>query len=218
MLHAVLTGDVVASSKIKEERPLLNEILKNAFQTVQKQRPNLIAAPFDIFRGDSFQGVLAEPEFALQSSLLIRALLRSRQPEQESHSWDARIAIGIGTIEYLAERGSEGDGEAYRRSGPRLDTLKGEHRLSIQTPWDALNEEMETEAALLDAIIAKWSPAQAETIIKLLEDKVQKQIAKELGVSQAAVHYRAKGAGWFAVEKFLDRYKTVIQNQLAEKA
>lgn len=212
-IYAVITGDVVDSSKVdKEYRDLLIDTLKVAFKMVNDLTGDEgMPASFDIYRGDSFQGIIADPALALTASLIIRSSLRKAQPESSSVSWDARTAIGLGSIDYLPDDVSEGDGEAYRRSGPLLDKMKSEQRLTINTPWNETDEEMSVQAALLDAVIAKWSPNQAEVVLELIESKSRKIISEQLGISQVAVHYRVKGAGWFAVKKLLDRYKSVIQ-------
>ncbi|MEX0770906.1 MAG: SatD family protein [Balneolaceae bacterium] len=218
-LYAVITGDIVDSSKItKEEHSLLLDTLKSAFEDITSLYADKKeeAIPFDIFRGDSFQGLIPHPESALAASLLIRASLRKNQPESSAVSWDARTAIGIGTIDYPPKNISEGDGEAYRRSGPLLDKMKTHQRLSIITPWKEMNEEMNVQAALMDAVIAKWSPEQAEIVLELLEGKSRKLIGQQYGISQAAVHYRVKGAAWSAVEKFLHRYEFLIKQKWPE--
>lgn len=214
-LYAVVTGDIAESSGIHGNlRGELVDTLKQSFSLVEKHAPSPgVTSPFEIFRGDSFQGVLADPSYALRCLMFIRTTLRSHQPEQVSKNWDARISAGIGTIDYLTERGSEGDGDAYRRSGPYLDQMKGEKFTSIITPWESVNRELNTETALLDALISKWTPFQAETVQKLMEGKIQREIGDELGVSQSAVHYRTKGAGWFAVNTFLERFESLIIQQ-----
>lgn len=211
-IYAVLTGDLVASSKFSgEDRQRMVEVLKGAFRSVgELQQP----AGFEIHRGDSFQGLMEDPSHALAASLLIRSSLRKEQPDSSPENWDARTAIGIGTIEYLPDRISEGNGEAYRRSGPLLDEMKGGRRLRLHTPWQAVDEELNTQAALLDAVIAKWSSAQAEVVFELLGGRSRKEIGRNLGISQAAVHYRVKGAGWEAIERFLERYRSLINMKI----
>ncbi len=211
--YAVLTGDLVDSSKLSpEHRQRMLEILKEAFAAVDEL---LEPAGFEIYRGDSFQGLVKDPSRALEASLVIRSTLRMDQPDDAPVNWDARTAIGIGTLENLPERVSEGTGEAYRRSGPLLDDMKGDRRLRLATPWEEIDEELNTQAALLDAVIAKWSPGQAEVVCALLGGRSRKEIGRNLGISQAAVHYRVKGAGWTAVERFLERYRAVLKSKIS---
>ena len=160
-IYAVLTGDLIGSSRfnIKEREELLF-ILKDSFKIIS---PDIITSQFVIFRGDSFQGVLSRPDEALNAALIIRASLLSKFKGKRTRL-DARIAIGIGTIDYLPrDQAGEGDGEAFRNSGPELDKMKkGEQNLIIKTPWNEINEELQTECSLLDALIQRWTKEQAE--------------------------------------------------------
>jgi hypothetical protein len=74
-LYAVVTGDIISSSKFKEKQhEHLLSALKSSFRTIEEIWPNIIYAPFGIYRGDSFQGVLSKPEKALHVALVIRAM------------------------------------------------------------------------------------------------------------------------------------------------
>lgn len=211
-IYAVLTGDVVNSSdSTGDEKDVLISSIKDAFNTVEKNIKSERPFPaFDIFRGDSFQGVLPHPGDALKAALIIRSSLIKQAENYKEADWDARIAIGIGAIDYLSDNISESDGPAYRNSGPVLDNLKTDNKLAITTPIEEHNNEFSASCALLDAVISKWTPPQAGITLRLLQNQPKKKIGKELDISQAAVHYRVKTAGWFAVEKFLERYQQVM--------
>lgn len=215
MDYAVITGDIVASSQLEaRHKNAQNEVLKDAFNEIRKVDTASNSLPsFHIFRGDSFQGLMNQPKNALEAAIQIRARLRKSQPEEVNNNWDARIAIGTGSVDYLPENVTEGDGEAYRNSGPVLDNLKGNFRLAIQTPDKELNDEFKALCALTDAVIAKWTPSQAEVIIMLLKGYTPKKMSEKLNISQTAIHYRIKGASWFAIERLLQRYKQVISHQ-----
>jgi hypothetical protein len=212
-LFAVITGDIVDSSKLSiSQRDQFLKILKTSFINVEKIFPNTMHSPFEIHRGDSFQGVLSKPEKALPVSIIIRVNLRKGlEVKRRRKALDARIAVGIGSIDFLPEgRGTEGDGEAFRLSGPILDKMKGDQRLIIRTPQKNIHEEFDTECALLDALINKWSNEQAQAILCHIRGLTQKETAKELHISQPAVRFRLKGAGSWAVELFLERYNRLI--------
>jgi hypothetical protein len=100
-IYAVLTGDLIGSSRFRIQQR--EEVLSNLKDSFQEISLDIIASPFVVFRGDSFQGVLARPEEALKATLIIRASLLSRFKEKRTRL-DARIAIGIGTIDYLVYR------------------------------------------------------------------------------------------------------------------
>ncbi len=213
-IYAVLTGDLIGSSRFRiEEREEILSNLKDSFKIIS---PDIIASPFVVFRGDSFQGVLSRPDEALNAALIIRASLLSKFKGKRTRL-DARIAIGIGTIDYLPrDQAGEGDGEAFRNSGPELDKMKkGEQNLIIRTPWTEINEEFRTECALLDALIQRWTKEQAEVILYQIQKKVtQEGIAQILSISQPAVFQRLKTGGYWAVQVFLERFKVIIQEKV----
>lgn len=210
-LFGVITGDIVNSSKIDvNKRDLLLDTLKCAFNEVSIDDNSIIQTPFQIYRGDSFQGVLMKPEKTLFAGLIIRSVLRYKFALKQSDALDSRISIGIGSINYSADTSAEGDGEAFRFSGPMLDNMKTAQRFSIVTPWSDFNKELFTQCALLDAIIHKWSAQQAEVISCLLKGFTQEEISNKIGISQPAIRKRLLSAGGYAIEKLVDRFESII--------
>ncbi len=236
-IYAVLTGDLIGSSRFRIQQR--EEVLSNLKDSFKKISPDIIASPFVIFRGDSFQGVLSRPDEALNAALIIRASLLSKFKGKRTRL-DARIAIGIGTIDYLPpDQAGEGDGEAFRNSGPELDKMKkSEQNLIIRTPWTEINEELRTECALLDALIQRLTKEQAEAILYQIQGRVttvrrptvflsytqedlepgliQEEIAKILSISQPALSQRLKTGGFWAVQAFLERFKMIIQGKVRD--
>ncbi|GAN32409.1 MAG: hypothetical protein DYG83_17270 [Candidatus Brocadia sp. AMX2] len=218
-LYAVITGDIVGSSKLTaSQRSHLLSVLKSSFKTIKDILPDGIRAPFEIHRGDSFQGVLSKPEAALRIAIVIRAGLRHGfEAKQRRYALDARIAVGVGSIDFLpAGRGSEGDGEAFRRSGPILDKMKGDQRLLIRTPWQDIDTELGIECALLDALINRWSAEQSQAILGQIRGLTQERAAKDFGISQPAVRQRLKSAGGWAIEELCRRYEQLIAGNKAQ--
>lgn len=216
-IFAVLTGDLVGSSryKIDKQRDEVLSILKNSFNKIES--PDIVASRFAIYRGDSFQGVLSRPEEALKAAIIIRANLLSKPFEKNIHL-DARIAIGVGKIDYLpGDKVGEGDGEAFRSSGMELDKMKKRERnLTIKTPWPEINEELQTECALLNALIQRWTKEQAKAILYQIQGYTQEEIAKNLEISQSAVFQRLRTGGAWALQAFLRRYKGIIQYKVVD--
>lgn len=218
-LYAVVTGDIVGSTKLTvRQRSRLLSVLKSSLNTIKDILPDGIRAPFEIHRGDSFQGVLSKPEAALRVAIAIRTSLRHGfATKQRRHALDARIAVGVGQIDFLpARRGSEGDGEAFRRSGQTLDEMKGDQKLIIRTPWQEVDAELDTECALLDALINRWSGEQAQAILGQIRGLTQEKAAREFGVSQPAVRQRLKSAGGWAIEELCQRYEQIIREKEAQ--
>ena len=124
-IYTVITGDLVKSALFKSLRnnalDHLKKILKSA-EKLEEDRNEFITFT-DIFRGDSFQGVISNPYKSLKVALFIRAELLKRRIRKEQI--DGRIAIGLGPIESLNKRKiKESDGEAFRYSGRAFDEMK----------------------------------------------------------------------------------------------
>jgi len=209
-LYAVLTGDVAGSSRFSgDDRKKLLDTLKNAFlKTEQILGSDIIAFPFDIFRGDSFQGVLQKVEKALSTAVLMRAIIRSSYKTTLKNAVDTRIAVGIGSISHLPDKNSgEGDGEAYRNSGPFLDKMSKHTRMiNIITPWPEINTELNVECAMLDTIIIRWTVEQADVVIEYFTGKTQEEMAEKFKISQPAVKKRMASANIFQLELMINRF------------
>lgn len=228
---AVVTGDVVKSTAVKD-RALLNKVVKQALAATEASGLGIVRS-FEVFRGDSFQGVV-EPKDALKVALIIRARLRqweggrpisrtlamrsvrARLPILMNDLPDARIAIGIGSVSYRAGKVVESDGEAYRNSGRALDDLgRTWGRLSLSTPWDQVNAEFGTSMQLLDALVGKWSSASAQAMfLYLTKGATQSELSNLLGISQPAVHKRLVAADQSAVQAMIGRYDEVVSANL----
>ncbi len=233
-IQAVLTGDIIKSSKIVETEVLL-EGIKDTFHEINKKVLNNKAF-FEMYRGDSFQLLLPQVEKSLLTAMLLKSRLRgitvggkfnyskagkiqTRQhrfpPVHVEQLWDARISIGIGKVSYLGENIKESQGEAFTFSGHELDSLKKEDKtLILKTPWSDVNDEFEVSIYLADAIIRKWSAVSSETMYHaLLEEKTQTELVKLLDVSQPAIHKRLVRANEDAISKLIKRFEKVIQKK-----
>lgn len=205
---AVITGDIIGYSKFGAAgRQRLQERLKHLFKTSSglSSRP----VRFEIFRGDSFQGVIQDASAALEVALWLRASLLEADPD--TTRYDCRIAIGVGQADLVSESVLESDGEAFRNSGPLLDSMENEQLIAIRTPHPAANEELKVVCILADVILKRWTQVQARAIRHTLQGESQQQTAGALQVSQPAVSKSLKTAGWNAIETFIYRYKQLIQ-------
>lgn len=215
-LFAVITGDIYKSSRFSgENRARLLEALKNAFNNIERiMGKDLIILPFEIYRGDSFQGVIAPVENSLKVAILIRATIRGHFQTTLKDLPDARIAIGIGNIDFFPDsRTGEGDGEAYRNSGPVLDTMNKHSRMiMIKTPCNEINDELNVACAFLDTVIAKWSPEQALTVVESIDSKTQEEMAEFFNISQPAVKKRINSANFYALELMMSRFNRIFSN------
>jgi len=213
--RAVLTGDVVDSSKLKlAERRRLTEALNNVFGKFNVKSKNELGLKvgFEWFRGDGFQGVVEDPAEALRLALVIRTYLQGKVIfASQTRKTDARIAIGIGKITFKAASLSESDGEALQFSGRLLDSMKKlPNRIALKSTRLTLDEEINVSCVLLEDIITKWTAPQAEVIYYKLLNYKEVMIAELLNIKQPTVNQRAKAASWLAVERLLQRYQALV--------
>ena len=74
---AVLTGDLVKSRSIKDgDIGIVINSLKEIFDELNKKILSNKTS-FQIFRGDSFQAIIPNPELALVTAIIIRSRLRA---------------------------------------------------------------------------------------------------------------------------------------------
>ncbi|MBE3128271.1 MAG: hypothetical protein IMZ60_01155 [Actinobacteria bacterium] len=219
-IYAVITGDIVASKRFTKDWPHFLEVLEQSFNYVKK-RFN-IRDSFNQFRGDGFQIILLKPEDALNIAISLRASLRYyfKKSQRRKNLPDAKIVIGIGKLDYLPKNStsSTGIGAAFDRSGPKLDAItkrKFKRYLIINSPWEKINDELDVECALLDMLIQKWSPEQAQVILYNMEGLTQVEMANKIGISQKAVADRLKNAGGNSIGLLCKRYESLINNNIS---
>lgn len=218
---AVLTADLIDSS-LYEENVLLEVLntLKKEFQKITEEY-EVGDVRLQIYRGDSFQGIIKSPENALQIALQIKTainrihLKETKKNKAYSKIADFKIAIGIGVQDVEREAIAESNGPAFQYSGRTLDEMKTEHRKTkLKTDFKEINGEFNTSLYLLDTITDKWSTASAEVVYYLLKGLKEREVAAAIHISQSAVNQRKKAAGWDAISVLLDRYREVILNNL----
>jgi len=219
MHYAVLTGDIVDSSKltlINRKKLLTNfSFLSDKFSAKSKNELRL-EIPFELYRGDSFQCLLNLPEKSLHIALLIRSFLQSDVYFPHiNNKIDARIGIGIATVKAKADTLAQSDGLAFQYSGRLLDNIKKmPSRIALKTPWQTIDEEVNTYFALLETIIERWTSTQADVIYYKLLGYTEIAIAEVLKIKQPAVNQRSKAANWHTIELLLKRFETIITKKL----
>lgn len=186
---AVLTGDVVASSRLssKDLDDVLDAVAASAGTAASWTGAR---ARFGRYRGDGWQCLGPSPALSLRAALFIRAGLRSRRRDL-----DTRISIGIGTGAVPEAGIAAASGPAFERSGAGLDGMGRAARFAFSPVGNVgLRNAV---FALADEISRRWTARQAEVFIHALppDAPTQSAIGERLGVSQQMVakHLRAGG-------------------------
>jgi hypothetical protein len=202
-MTSVITGDIINSRKIK------NDVwLKKLKKTLAQEGKN--PRTWQIYRGDSFQVEIKNPELAFLIALRIKATMKTIK------NLDVRMAIGIGKREFTTPTVTESNGEAFIYSGEKLESLKKEKQtLAIKTPWPVLDREMTVCFHLALIAIDDWSPNSAELIRILIDNPEikQKALAKKLKITQSSVSERQKRSHYTVIME-LERLFREKVNQL----
>lgn len=209
-IGAIITGDIVDSTNmIGEER--------NSMLRMLQSLPDLLS-PFtkidlEIFRGDSFQIRVWESVDSLKVALAIRSHIRSFKFTELNRQWDARLAIGIGTVEYENGSLATSDGEAYRASGRGLDSI-GKNRLTIETPWEEVNKELRVSTAFADDIITGWTQSQSRIMFQsLTTDLSHTEIGDILRISRQMVDKALKAGKKELMNLYINRFKELLKER-----
>lgn len=212
MIKGVITGDIVGSTSIKTE---YRANLLNCLNTMKEELQNVSPFTMELFRGDSFQLLIENPAAALKIAILLRAGLIHHTPDKENGMWDARISLGIGQVQFMADSIVTSDGEAFQYSGRQLDTMN-KTRLAVKTPWNDVNEELEVSTAFVDDIIKRWSGKQAGMIyLSLKADSPKKEVAQYIGTSVQNVRNVLSSAREPLIRMYIERYSKIITNHLS---
>jgi hypothetical protein len=198
---AVLTGDIVNSRDLDAKLWLkeLKEELKSH---------GVEWKDWEVYRGDSFQLKIA-PEEALSAAVFVKARIKKFK------ELDVRIAIGIGEIDYLAERVTESNGSAFARSGECFDSLK-KSNLAIRSPWKDFDRTINLMLNLAALTMDSWSPVSSEIVLKGLKfpELNQMDLAKSLRKkSQGTISEGLKRGGYEEIDKLLLYYKEEISKK-----
>lgn len=203
-MKAVITGDIINSRELPPERALkaLKIVLDDYGNT-----PN----DWEIYRGDSFQLLIKQPENSLDIAMRIKASLKSHK------AMDVRMAIGIGKVSFFGGAITESNGEAFIKSGDRFGQLKSDKvNLAIATPWPEFDDEMNLYFKLALITMDHWSKASAEFMdAQLGQGRLsQEELAQLLGIGQSSVSERKKRAHYDELDLLRQRFKTRVKEYL----
>ncbi|MBK7629413.1 MAG: hypothetical protein IPJ23_01580 [Ignavibacteriales bacterium] len=204
-LYSVITCDIVKSSKLSlENHKLLVKVMKSSSKDLSKIFPDALKYEPELFRGDSWQLLIKKPELALSIALFYRAYLRAKM---QLSSIDARMAISIGTVDYIES--SFGVGNAYKISGKALDK-KGKRKIRFVSDIIPNSDVIDLIIQNTDHISSKWTSNQCKIVLLALQNMDQQSIAVKLRITQQAVSKQMDSIGWMIVEDNLNLFKNVL--------
>ena len=210
--YAVVTGDIIKSSKLSEEqRYKIPEIINNSSIQLRNVFGDLVPFNINLFRGDSWQLLITDPSVSLRVSLYLRCLLKGMMKES---SFETRMSIGIGLIDFIPESNlSAGNGDAFKFSGIGLEDLK-KGLMNFVFPDVPFEEHLKIIIYLVDSISQKWSYKQAMIVSYALLGFTQKEIAVKLNITQQSVGGQLAGSEWLLINSTLLFYEHELKNHV----
>ena len=206
-IYAVVTGDIIGSSRLSPpRREKLLEVMKRGGGEVRKLMGAAMPWDVDIYSGDTWQFVMAQPGLALKAAIFYRAYIKASLEKA-----DTRFVVALGTISLFPQnRVSEGDGEAFRRSGRLLQDNDRRQNMRFAYPESPRERVWDVAFALLDGIITHgWSEKGARAVLGAIQKWPQQKIA-ELWlppISQPTVAEHLELASWPAIELAVGQFE-----------
>jgi hypothetical protein len=203
MNAAVLTGDIVNSTKLKAKTE--RKLLKVMGKLMEPYK-------YEFYRGDSFQVYVKDPEKSLRLALLCRTAAISISQTDDPTNSDIRISIGIGETTYPVRTLGAAKGEAFLLSGRAFDELeKTGERLSFSTTNPLANLALAVIADHINSIYKEMTGKQAEVIFELLKGQSQQEVAEILKKSKSTIHQHVISGRWNEIEKLLTQFENILK-------
>ena len=197
---AVITGDVINSRSTRSAAWLkvLKQELEELGNTPRK---------WEIYRGDSFQAEVKDPQAALLKAVKIKAALKSL------NGIDVRIAIGIGDKTHSTKSITESNGSAFVNSGSLAEELKKRRlNLAVRSNMRGFDNEINLYLKLALLVMDRWTTNAAASVKMAMQfpDKSQAALGRMFGIRQNAVSTRLKRARYYEIMEVLDMYRNKL--------
>lgn len=203
---AVITGDIINSRKVNTPKIWLKP-LKDLLNNFGRS-PKI----WEIYRGDSFQLILPNPEDSFMAALMLKAQIKSIK------NLDVRLAIGIGEKKTTASKITESFGSAFIHSGEKFEEFKKiKQNLALKSPWPDIDEELNLMISLGLIAMNKWSVISAQIISLTLQNKSlsQKELGEKIHRTQSSISERQKRAHYAEIMALHHFYSQKIKQKIS---
>jgi hypothetical protein len=212
MLKAVITGDLIKSRKIAAQD---FDAIRYRLEQVLTYLSDKYDAKYDVYRGDSFQIIFPSMNCSITSALLIRLALRS--VKTSGQKFDARLSIGLGTVDTQRTKLRSSTGEAFNLSGIGLDKLKGQN-IGVFTHSKEFQNRIGLLIKFVDAKIDNLTQVQVQALYEYLidENNNHDEIAKRLNKSRVNTTKLLNMASYQLFDEFIDTFETLTSELIHE--
>ncbi len=194
--YCVMTVDIKGSTRLgQDERRGVQENIFNILKGLGTVFEGSVVTA-SMTTGDEFQVVLESPREAIGVYKFILREMRA----------GVHVGAGVGEIESVEEASSPSEmyGPAFYRAREAIEVAKGEDvHIYFKTGDDEADFELNTVLELLGYIRDGWTDRQREIIdfIDTHRESLQKEVAKELRVSEAMISKTIRNTGYEKVRK-----------------
>ena len=176
---AVITADIIDSGNhpVSEWMPALKAFLSGWGSETRD---------WDVYRGDELQ-IRMPQSTSMDFTIELKAFLMAQ------FDLDLRAAIGLGREEFRADKVSQSNGSAYRRSGEVFEVLrKQKSTILISSGHRTADRSLNLLLKMESHIMNQWSRVSAESVWFALSkpEASQQELADALGIRQSAVSQR----------------------------
>jgi hypothetical protein len=200
MQYAALRFDIVKSRRLKQRAAVQKSFLMSA-EDINREFADVLEASFVVTHGDEAQALLRVSNIQSVFPIL----------EHLTVSVDGvnfRCGVGLGTLNTSLQEMAIGmDGEAWQNAKQAINEAKVQRQSIRFEGFDPqLQPHLNAIGNLLCYLCSRWTKEQRETIRLLSKTNTQREIAAQLGISDAAVSKRLTAAGW---QHYLQGRKTL---------
>jgi hypothetical protein len=222
MNHAVISGDIIASTSLNEHGKTKIEANLNSFIKELKKKYGVYGR---VLKGDYIECYVQEIADVFRVALAIKSFVKSIEisaddvnPNESGRlklfkTYGIRLAIGIGELSRLDLKNGIIDGEAIYFSGRIINEDKTHNKEKIKSNNDNLDKEIQPLLALIDVLISKNTQKQCEVLYLKLIGYSEESIVKKLKKKQPTINEQSTSAGWTAIEKAALRFEYIIKSR-----
>ena len=201
MKYLVLIGDIVESKKIQQRQKFQNEF-QELITKLNKEYKEQIVSPLTITLGDEFQGLLKNSK---------NLFLILHQIQSSFKDIIFRFALSVGDIStkinHESAIGMDGAGFHFARDAMEKNKIeKRNFSYDGQQPEAIIIDNM---LKWIDQTTAKWKKEKWKTLLLKQQGKSQKEIEKQIKISQSAISQNLKNQSTLLVietETIIEQY------------
>jgi hypothetical protein len=230
MNHAVISGDIIASTSLNE---LGKTKIESKLNILIKELGRKYGVYGRVLKGDYIECYVPEVYNVFRVDLAIKSFVKSIEissddvnPNESGRlklfkTYGIRLAIGIGELSRIDLNNGIIDGDAIYFSGRLINEDKTHNKekvtikntLFIKSNDDELDGEMQPLLALIDVLISKNTQKQCEVLYLKLIGYNEENIVKRLNKKQSTINEQSTIAGWNAIERAVERFEYVVKSK-----